>query len=170
MLGTSSKSDLEAGVTRQPAASLGFQIKAEKHRAPSEHIAFWKAAADKRLMFGVVPELVKVEGAGLEMETGSAVGRGTGTEVLCNLVSPKEDTIDGTRQEVTEPWTDASEGLGSDGGVGGELIRSQKVTLCLTQSINRLCRVNQSSLSTAGKSRSNLVQKTGSAEGFHRGT
>ena len=97
-------------------------------------------------MLGVVPELVGVEGAGSEMEKGSGVGTETGTEVLCNLVSSEEDTRDGTGQEVTEPRTDASEGLGSDGGVGGESVRSWKVTLCLTQSINGLCRVNQSSL------------------------
>ena len=103
-------------------------------------------------MLGVVPELVGGEGAGSETETGSGVETETGTEVLRNLVSSKEDTKDGTRWEVTEPQTDTSEGLGLDGGVGGELVRSQKVTLCLTQSINRLCRVNQSSLSTAGKS------------------
>ena len=103
-------------------------------------------------MLGVVLELVGVEGAGSEMETGSGVGTETGTEVLCNLVSSEEDTMDGTGQEATEPWTDASEGLGSDGGVSRESIWSWKVTLCLTQSINRLCRVNQSSLSTAGKS------------------
>ena len=101
---------------------------------------------------GVVPELVGVEGAGSETEAGSGMGTEIGTEVLHNLVSSEEDTMDGTRQEVTEPRTDASEGLGSDGGVGGELVRSRKVTLCLTQSINGLCRVNQSSLSTAGKS------------------
>ena len=116
------------------------------------HITFRKAAADKRLMFGVVLELVEDEGAGLEMGTGSGVGMETGTEVLHILVSSEEDTIDGTRWEVTEPWTDANEGLGSDGGVSRESIQSQKVTLCLTQSINRLCRVNQSSPSTAGKS------------------
>ena len=87
------------------------------------------------------------------------MGTETGTEVLCNLVSSKEDTMDGTGWEVTEPQTDASEGLGSDGGVSGELVQSWKVTLCLTQSINGLCRVYQSSLSTAGKSRSNLVNK-----------
>ena len=110
-------------------------------------------------MLGVVPELVGVDGAGLETETGSGVGMETGTEVLHNLVLSKEDTIDGTRWEVTEPRTDASEGLGSDGGVSGESIRSQKVTLCLTQSINGLCRVNQSSPSTAGKLQSNLVNK-----------
>ena len=103
-------------------------------------------------MLGVVLELVGVEGAGLEMESGSVMGTETGTEVLRNLVSSKDDTRDGTRQEVTKPWTDASEGLGSDGGVGRELVWSQKVTLCLTQSINGLCRVNQSSPSTAGKS------------------
>ena len=103
-------------------------------------------------MLGVVPELIGVEGAGSETETGSGMGTEIGTEVLHNLVLSKEDTMDGTRREVTEPWTDASEGLGSDGGVGRELVRSQKVTLCLTQSINRLCRVNQSSPSTAGKS------------------
>ena len=108
-------------------------------------------------MLGVVPELVGVEGAGLE--TGSGVGTETGTEVLHNLVSSEEDTMDGTGQEVTEPRTDASEGLGSDGGVGRELVWSQKVTLCLTQSINRLCRVNQSSPSTAGKSQSNFINK-----------
>ena len=103
-------------------------------------------------MLGVVPELVGGEGAGLETETGSGAETETGTEVLRNLVSSKEDTKDGTGQEVTEPQTDASEGLGSDGGVGGESVWSRKVTLCLTQSINGLCRVNQSSLSTAGKS------------------
>ena len=103
-------------------------------------------------MLGVVPELVGVEGAGSEMETGSGVGTETGTEFLRNLVSSEEDTMDGTRWEVTEPRTDTSEGLGSDGGVGGELVWSWKVTLCLTQSINRLCRVNQSSPSTAEKS------------------
>ena len=103
-------------------------------------------------MLGVVPELVGVEGAGSETETGSGVGTETGTEYLCNLVLSEEDTMDGTRREVTEPWTDASEGLGSDGGVSGESVQSQKVTLCLTQSINGLCRVNQSSTSTAGKS------------------
>ena len=90
------------------------------------------------------------------METGFGgcplTGTETRTEDLRNLVSSEEDTIDGTRWEVTEPQTDASEGLGSDGGVGGELVWSQKVTLCLTQSINGLCRVNQSSPSTAGKS------------------
>ena len=62
-------------------------------------------------MLGVVPELVGGEGAGSEMETGSGVGTETGTEVLHNLVSSEEDTRDGTRREVTEPWTDASEGL-----------------------------------------------------------
>ena len=103
-------------------------------------------------MLGVVLELVGVEDAGLEMETGSGVGTETGTEVLCSLVLSEEDTMDGTRWKVMEPQTDASEGLGSDGGVGGELVQSWKVTLCLTQSINRLCRVNQSSPSTAGKS------------------
>ena len=103
-------------------------------------------------MLGVMPELVGVEGAGSEMETGSGVGTETGTEDLRNLVSSEEDTMDGTRQEVTEPWTDTSEGLGSDGGVGRESVWSQKVTLCLTQSINGLHRVNQSSPSTAGKS------------------
>ena len=113
----------------------------------------------KRLMFGVVPELVEVKGMGLEIGIGSGVGTETGTEVLCILVSSEEDTIDGTRQEVMEPQTDANEGLGSDGGVSRESIWSWKVTLCLTQSIHGLCRVNQSSLSTAGKSRSNLVNK-----------
>ena len=103
-------------------------------------------------MLGVVPELVEVKGAGSEMETGSGVGTETGTEVLHNLVLSKEDTIGGPGQEVTEPQTDTNEGLGSDEGVSRELIQSQKVTLSLTQSINRLCRVNQSSLSTAGKS------------------
>ena len=103
-------------------------------------------------MLGVVPELVVVKDAGSETETGSGVGTETGTEFLHNLVSSEEDTIDGTGWEVTEPWTDANEGLGSDGGVGGESVQSQKVTLCLTQSINGLCRVNQSSPSTAGKS------------------
>ena len=58
-------------------------------------------------MLGVVPELVGVEGAGLE--PGSGVGTETRTDDLCNLVSSKEDTIDGTGQEVTEPRTDASE-------------------------------------------------------------
>ena len=101
-------------------------------------------------MLGVVPELVGVEGAGSEMETGSGMGTEIGTEVLCNLVL-SEDTMNGTRQEVMEPQTDTSEGLGSDGGAGGESVQSRKVTLCLTQSINGLCRVNQSSLSTAGK-------------------
>ena len=81
-------------------------------------------------MLGVVLELVGVEGAGLEMEIGSGVGTETGTEVLRDLLSSEEDTIDGTGQEVTEPQTDASEGLGSDGGVGRELIWSRKVTLC----------------------------------------
>ena len=66
-------------------------------------------------MLGVVPELVGVEGAGLETETGSGMGTEIGTEVLHNLVLSKEDTMDGTGWEVTEPWTDASEGLGSDG-------------------------------------------------------
>ena len=159
MLGTLSKSDLEAGVAQQPVASLGFQIKAEKHWVPLECITFWKAAADKRQMFGVVPELVEVEGAGSEMGTGSGVGTETGTEDLRILVLSEEDTIDGTRREVTELQTDANEGLGSDGGVSGELVWSRKVTLCLTQSINGLCRVNQSSPSTAGKSWSNLVNK-----------
>ena len=74
-----------------------------------EHIAFWKAAADKRLMLGVVPKLVGVEGAGSEMETGSGMGTEIGTEVLHNLVSSEEDTMDGTRREVTEPQTDASD-------------------------------------------------------------
>ena len=105
-------------------------------------------------MLGVVLELVGVEGAGSETETGSGVGTEAGTEVLRNLVLSEEDTRDGTGREVTEPWTDASEGLGSDGGVGGESVWSRKVTLCLTQSINGLCRVNQSSPSTAGKSQS----------------
>ena len=63
-----------------------------------ECIAFWKAAADKRLMLGVVPELVGVEGAGSETETGSGMGTETGTEVLHNLVSSEEDTMDGTGQ------------------------------------------------------------------------
>ena len=103
-------------------------------------------------MLGVVPEMVEVEGAGSETETGSGVGMETGTEVLCNLVLSEEDTMEETRQEVMEPQTDVNEGLGSDEGVGGELIQSRKVTLCLTQSINGLCRVNQSSPSTAGKS------------------
>ena len=103
-------------------------------------------------MLGVVPELVQVEGAGSETETGSGVGTETGTEVLHNLVLSEEDTMEGTGREVTEPQTDANEGLGSDRGVSGESARSQKVTLCLTQSINGLCRVNQSSPSTAGKS------------------
>ena len=103
-------------------------------------------------MLGVVPELVVVEDAGLETGSGPGVEMETGTEVLRILVSSEEDTRDGTRQKVTEPLTDTTEGLESDGGVGGELIRSRKVTLCLTQSINRLCRVNQSSPSTAGKS------------------
>ena len=103
-------------------------------------------------MLGVVPKLVGVEGAGSETETGSGMGTEIGTEVLRNLVSSEEDTMDGTGWEVTEPQTDTSEGLGSDGGVGGELVRSWKVTLCHTQSINGLCRVNQSSPSTAGKS------------------
>ena len=62
-------------------------------------------------MLGVVLELVGVEGAGLETETGSGVGTETGTEDLHNLVLSKEDTMDGTGGEVTEPWTDASEGL-----------------------------------------------------------
>ena len=61
--------------------------------------------------------------------------------------------------DIVVPLTCLTKGLGSGGGVSGELIQSQKVTLCLTQSINRLCRVNQSSLSTAGKSQSNLVNK-----------
>ena len=103
-------------------------------------------------MLGVVPELVGGEGAGSEMETGSGAETETGTEVLRNLVLSEEDTKDGTGREVIEPRTDTSEGLGSDGGVGGELVRSWEVTLCLTQSINGLCRVNQSSPSTAGKS------------------
>ena len=38
-------------------------------------------------------------------------GIGTGTEFLHILVSPEEDTRDGTRQEVTEPWTDTTEGF-----------------------------------------------------------
>ena len=110
-------------------------------------------------MLGVVLELVGVEGAGLEAGSGSEVGTETGTEVLHNLVLSEEDTMDGTGQEVMEPWTDASEGLESDGGVSRELVQSWKVTLCLTQSINGLCRVNQSSPSTAGKSWSSLVNK-----------
>ena len=52
-------------------------------------------------MLGVVPELVVGKGAGLEMGSGSGVGMDT--EVLRNLVSSKEDTIDGTGWEVTEP-------------------------------------------------------------------
>ena len=88
----------------------------------------------------------------METGSGSGVGTETGTEVLCNLVLSKEDTMDGTGWEVMEPRTDTSEGLGSDWGVGGESVWSQKVTLCLTQSINGLCRVNQSSPSTAEKS------------------
>ena len=80
-------------------------------------------------MLGVVPELVGVEGAGSETETGSGAGRETGTEVLRNLVSSEEDTMDGTGREVMEPRTDAIKGLGSDGGVGGELVRSRKVTV-----------------------------------------
>ena len=64
-------------------------------------------------MFGVVLELAEVEGTGLGM--GSGVGTEMITEILNILVSSKEDTIDGTRWEVMEPWTDATEGLGSDG-------------------------------------------------------
>ena len=56
-------------------------------------------------MLGVVPELVGVEGAGSEMETGSGVGIEAGTEVLHNLVSSEEDTRDGTRREVTRDGT-----------------------------------------------------------------
>ena len=110
-------------------------------------------------MLGVVLELVGDEGAGSETETGSEMGTEIGTEVLRNLVLSKEDTMDETRQEITEPQTDTREGSGSDGGVGGELVQPRKVTLCLTQSINGLCRVNQSSPSTAGTSQSNLVNK-----------
>ena len=54
-------------------------------------------------MLGVVPELVGVEGAGSETETGSGVGTEAGTEVLHNLVLSKEDARDGTGQEVMEP-------------------------------------------------------------------
>ena len=54
-------------------------------------------------MLGVVPELVVGEGAGLEMGSGSGVGTETGTEVLRNLVSSEEDTMDGTGWKVTEP-------------------------------------------------------------------
>ena len=72
---------------------------------------------------GVVPESVGVEGAGSKTETGSGVGTEAGTEVLRNLVSSKEDTREGTGQEVTEPRTDANEGLGSDGEVGRESVR-----------------------------------------------
>ena len=118
-------------------------------------------------MLGVVLELVGVDGAGSETETGSGVGMETGTEFLHNLVLSEEDTIDGTRQEVTEPQTDASEGLGSDGGVSRELIWSQKVTLCLTQSINGLCRVNQSQQENHDPTWS---IKTRSAEEFHKRT
>ena len=70
-------------------------------------------------MFGVVLELVEDVGAGSEMGSGSGAGMETGTEVLHILVSSEEDTIDGTGQEVTESWTDANEGLGSDGGCKG---------------------------------------------------
>ena len=62
-----------------------------------------------------MPELVGGEGVGSETETGSGAETETGTEVLRNLVSSEEDTRDGTRREVMEPRTDASEGLGSDG-------------------------------------------------------
>ena len=78
--------------------------------------------ADKRLMLGVVLESVEVEGTGSETRTGMGSGTELETEILHILVSSKEDTIEGTRQEVTDPQTDATKGLGSDGGVGGESI------------------------------------------------
>ena len=55
----------------------------------------------------------------------------TGTEDLRNLVLSEEDTMDGTGRKDMEPQTDASEGLGSDGGVSGESVWSRKVTLCV---------------------------------------
>ena len=89
------------------------------------------------------------------METGE-----TGTEVLHILVSSTEDTTeDRSGREVTEPWTVVKGGSETDKETSEGTIWSRKVTLCHTQSINRLCRVNQSSPSTAGKSQSNLVNK-----------
>ena len=121
-------------------------------------------------MLGLVPELVGVEGVGSETEAGSGVGTEAGTEVLCKLVSSKEDTMDRTGREVTEPWTDTIEGLGSDGGVGRESVWSRKVTLCLTQSINRLCRVNQQVQVQQENHDPTWLMETGSAEEFHKGT
>src|SRR6201996_1764209 len=108
-------------------------------------------------MFGTDAESAEDKGISEEDETETGE---TGTEVLRILVSSTEDTTeDGSGREVTEPRTDAKEGSETDKGTGEGTIRSRKVTLCRTQSINGLCRVNQSSPSTAGKSRSNLVNK-----------
>ena len=106
-------------------------------------------------MFGTDAESVEVKGISEEdeMEIGE-----TGTEVLRILVSSTEDTT-GSGREVMEPRTVAKEGSETDKETGEGTIRSQKVTLCHTQSINGSCRVNQSSPSTAGKSWSNLVNK-----------
>ena len=101
-------------------------------------------------MFGVEEEV--------GTETDGVLGENSETDM--GLVLSEEDTTKGVSgQEVLEHRTDATEGSDTDTGTGRILIQSQKVTLCCTQSINRLCRVNLSSPSTAGKSWSSLVSK-----------
>ena len=91
------------------------------------------------LMFGTEGE-TEIDGV-LEMSS----------EAELVLVSSEEDTTEGvTGWEVLECRTDATEGSETDTGTGGSTIQSRKVTLCCTQSINRLYRVNQSSRSTTG--------------------
>ena len=90
---------------------------------------------------------------------------------MCILVSSTEDTTeDGSRWEVTEPRTVAKGGLETDKETGEGTIQSQKVTLCHTQSINGLCRVNQSSPSTMGIHSQIWLIKTRYAEVSCKGT
>ena len=113
-------------------------------------------------MLGVVPELVGVEGAGSETETGSGMGTEIGTEVLRNLVLSEEDTMDGTGREVTEPWTDTSEGLGQYG--------PRKLHYVLpSQSTDYLGLISQVQVQQENHDPTWLI-KTGSAEEFHKGT
>ena len=97
---------------------------------------------------------------GTEGETEIDGVSGIDSETDMGLVSSEEDTTEGVSgREVRERLTDATEGSETNTGTGRSSIRSRKVTLCRAQSINGLCRVNQSSPSTAGKSQSSLVSK-----------